>query len=109
MRTLFRACIICLSCLFLFCRCEKIQALENDISALEQSVTELKERVALQELLLQAVINDKASIEVLSISTNDDVYKIIFSNGSSLLIHTSVIPLIYIGNNGHWFVNEKDL
>lgn len=85
--------------LYFFCSCEKISALEDDMA-------NLKERLLLQEMLMQSIIGE--SITCTSILQGNEDYIIQFSNGASLKIHGSVIPLVYIGDNGHWFIYGND-
>jgi len=80
----------------LFLSCERISAI--DVS---------KERALLQEMLMQSFYSD--NITCTSILQGNDSYTLQFSNGNSIGIHSSVIPLVYIGNNGNWFLYGKDI
>lgn len=85
--------------LFIFCSCERISSLEDDVA-------NLQERLLLQEILMQSILGE--SVTCTSILQGEQDYTIQFSNGASIKINGSNIPLVYIGDNGHWFIYGED-
>lgn len=71
----------------------------------EQEIDNIKKELVNQRSIIETLQSD---IKITSIKQDNDSYTISFSNGQSVTLTNGITPIIAIGDNGNWFVNNKD-
>ncbi|GBU08533.1 hypothetical protein AwDysgo_18640 [Bacteroidales bacterium] len=77
---------------------------KDDINELKKDITELKERMARYENLLDAL---NKRLHVANYEQKDGYYIITFSDGSEVTVRDSS-AFIEIGDNGNWWIDGED-
>lgn len=88
---------ICLLFLFFFISCDDTSWKEN--------IDDLQEQINANKSLIEA-LNENLFITRVDLKNTE--YKIYFSDGTSLTIKNGYVPLIKIGKNGNWYVDNVD-
>jgi hypothetical protein len=99
--------VFLLSMIFLLNACY-----QDDIDDLKKKYDDLKkeqerqaELLATYQTLLQAL---ESKLTVTSIVSTATGYKVIFSNGTEMIINNGHTPVITVGDNGNWFIDGTD-
>ena len=78
---------------------------KNDFYEIQTELDEIKTELANQKKIIEA-LQQNATIE--NIEHYDTHYSIQFSNGQEIILTNGKTPLINIGNDGFWYINEKN-
>ena len=71
----------------------------------ENELEELRNEIKLNRQLIEKL---NTSLTITFIEDIENGYKIHFSDSSTIIIENGQIPLLEIGSNGNWFINNVD-
>ena len=77
----------------------------NSDDSWKEEMAQLKQELNSQKQLIQALQSHAA---VAGIQRDTVSYTIVFDNGQSVRVENSNVPIVTIGANGNWYVNNQD-
>ncbi len=74
-------------------------------SDLDEQLNELRSQLNAQKEMIESL---QANASILELTVEDGEYTIWFTDGNSITLKDGQTPLITIGENGNWYINDKD-